>query len=160
MKTSLLLELFNKYQFYLLIFCCFHLFSAHLSIYRLSTASKFDITAFKAYTEILSSSRIFLQGTFEVATTLFILFSFPWIESFTSHADLLHKWLLCTQCRMSTHGENMCIKTMGLHHKQEISNTARWVETAFYTLTLHVLTRPLYFHFNLNKFSNIMRHLL
>jgi hypothetical protein len=60
---------------------------------------------------------------------------------------------------MSTHGVKKGIKTTGLHHKQEIYNTARCLETAFYTLTRNVLISPLYFNFNLNNFSNIINHL-
>ena len=61
---------------------------------------------------------------------------------------------------MSTHGVQKGIKTMGLHHKQEISNTASCLETTFYARTMNVLISSLYFNFNLNNFSNIINHLL
>jgi len=49
---------------------------------------------------------------------------------------------------------------MGLHHKQEVSNTERCLETAFYTLTMNVLISPFYFNFHPNNFSNIINNLL
>jgi len=47
---------------------------------------------------------------------------------------------------VNTHGVKKGIKTMGLHHKQKIYNTARCLETAFYTLPINVLISPLYFN--------------
>ena len=46
-----------------------------------------------------------------------------------------------------------------LQQKQEISNTARCLETAFYILIFCVLTFHLYFNFNLNIFSNTIHQL-
>jgi len=60
------------------------------------------------------------------------------------------------QCRMITHGVNTGYQYLGspLHYKQEVSNTARGLETALYILILYALILNLYFNFNLNKFSN------
>ena len=57
------------------------------------------------------------------------------------------------QYSMVTHGINSGYQNLGspLHQKQEISNTARCLETAFYILTFHVVIRHLYF--NLNTFQ-------
>jgi hypothetical protein len=51
---------------------------------------------------------------------------------------------------------NMNVKTP-LHHKQEISDTARCLEAAFYILTFYVLI--LHSWFNMNNFSNTTHQL-
>jgi hypothetical protein len=46
-----------------------------------------------------------------------------------------------------------------LNHKQEVANTLRGMEIAFYIQTFFVLILHLYFNFSLNSFSIIIRHM-
>lgn len=156
------LELFCKYQFYLLIFCCFHLFFSSPVHLQNEYCILIWYNCIQSWHRHFKFFKDFLQGTFEVASTLFtysVQLILNW-ERIASHADLPHEWFFCIQCRMSTHGVQKGIKTMGLHHKQEISNTASCLETTFYARTMNVLISSLYFNFNLNNFSNIINHLL
>jgi len=54
---------------------------------------------------------------------------------------------------MITYGINIVYQNLGysLHQKEEISNTARHLETAFYILTFHDVIHHMYC--NLNNFQ-------
>ena len=66
------------------------------------------------------------------------------------------------ECRTITHIVKDGYQILGspLHQKQEISDTARCVETALYVLRFCDLILHLYFDFNLNNFSNSTIHQL
>jgi hypothetical protein len=125
-------ELFCKYQFYLLIFCCFCLFFSSPVHLQIEYCISIWYNCIQWWYRNFKFFKDFLQGTFEVESTLFytVQLFLNW-QRYTPHADLLRKWLFCIQCRMSTHGVKKGIKTMGLHHKQEIYNTARCLEAGF-----------------------------
>jgi hypothetical protein len=67
----------------------------------------------------------------------------------------------CALCRTITHGVRIVYQHFRsfLPHKQEVSDTANCLDTAFYILPFYVLMLRLYFNFNLNNFINIIHHL-